>query len=113
AEISSGVTVAVKRLTVEMCQGLRQFNAKIQRPALDSSLYNFRPHTDVVEIAKITEEWKNMTEKQKAQYEKVVTHAWTGLPRRVKFDPLDHEIMWHLLAKSGVSGFQPHPFIDE
>ncbi|GKF08395.1 suppressor of gamma response 1, partial [Tanacetum coccineum] len=42
-----------------------------------------------------------------------VTHAWTGLPRGVKFDPLDHEIMWHLLAKSGVSGFQPHPFIDE
>lgn len=30
AEISSGVTVAVKRLTVEMCQGLRQFNAEIQ-----------------------------------------------------------------------------------
>nr|GEW29039.1 hypothetical protein [Tanacetum cinerariifolium] len=24
-----------------------------------------------------------------------------GLPRVVKFDPLDHEIMWHLLAKSG------------
>ena len=31
----------------------------------------------------------------------------------MKFDPLDHEIIWHLLAKSGVSGFQPHPFIDE
>ncbi|GJR20163.1 high mobility group B protein 6 [Tanacetum coccineum] len=146
------------------------------------------------EIAKITEEWKNMTEKQKAPYEKVVkqknkkytqemevykqnkkedellkvlkqeayfrielwknqesfgdllhsckfftsclrmqsriretcplgrnqkyksrsnrycgryqqlikvTHAWTVLPRGVKFDPLDHEIIWHLLAKSG------------
>ncbi|GKA61154.1 suppressor of gamma response 1 [Tanacetum coccineum] len=42
-----------------------------------------------------------------------VNQAWPGLPRGVKFDPLDHEIIWHLLAKSGVSGFQPHPFIDE
>ncbi|GJW96658.1 suppressor of gamma response 1 [Tanacetum coccineum] len=42
-----------------------------------------------------------------------VNQAWTGLPRGVKFDPLDHEIIWHLLTKSGVSGFQPHPFIDE
>lgn len=42
-----------------------------------------------------------------------VNQAWPGLPRGVKFDPLDHEIMWHLLAKSGVNGFTPHPFIDE
>ncbi|GJR46870.1 putative ribonuclease H-like domain-containing protein [Tanacetum coccineum] len=35
------------------------------------------------------------------------------LPRGVKFDPLDHKIIWHLLTKSGVSGFQPHPFIEE
>ncbi|XP_076922543.1 SUPPRESSOR OF GAMMA RESPONSE 1-like [Bidens hawaiensis] len=42
-----------------------------------------------------------------------VNQAWPGLPRGVKFDPLDQEIMWHLLAKSGSSGFQPHPFIDE
>ncbi|GKE81142.1 hypothetical protein Tco_1551142, partial [Tanacetum coccineum] len=38
---------------------------------------------------------------------------WTELPRGVKFDRFDHEIIWHLLAKSGVIGFQPHPFIDE
>lgn len=42
-----------------------------------------------------------------------VNQAWPGLPRGVKFDPLDHEIMWHLLAKSGVCDFVPHPFIDE
>nr|GEZ14686.1 hypothetical protein [Tanacetum cinerariifolium] len=34
-----------------------------------------------------------------------VNQAWTGLPRRVKFDPLDHQIVWHLLAKSDASGF--------
>nr|GEY54223.1 E3 ubiquitin-protein ligase UPL2-like [Tanacetum cinerariifolium] len=42
-----------------------------------------------------------------------VNQAWTGLPHGVKFDPLDHKIIWHLLTKSGASGFQPHPFIDE
>ncbi|KAK9064637.1 hypothetical protein SSX86_016019 [Deinandra increscens subsp. villosa] len=42
-----------------------------------------------------------------------VNQAWPGLPRGVKFDPLDQEIMWHLLAKCGVSGFPPHPFINE
>lgn len=31
----------------------------------------------------------------------------------MKFDPLDQEIIWHLLAKSGVRGFLPHPFINE
>ncbi|KAK1423167.1 hypothetical protein QVD17_18462 [Tagetes erecta] len=42
-----------------------------------------------------------------------VNQAWPGLPRGVKFDPLDQEIIWHLLAKNGVNGFTPHPFIDE
>ncbi|KAL7608740.1 hypothetical protein Lser_V15G11841 [Lactuca serriola] len=42
-----------------------------------------------------------------------VNQEWPGLPRGVKFDPLDHEIIWHLLAKSGVHGFVPHPFINE
>ncbi|KAJ0788922.1 putative NAC domain-containing protein SOG1 [Helianthus annuus] len=30
-----------------------------------------------------------------------VKQAWPGLPRGVIFDPLDQEIIWHLLAKSG------------
>ncbi|KAF8095768.1 hypothetical protein N665_0323s0034 [Sinapis alba] len=38
---------------------------------------------------------------------------WPGLPRGVKFDPSDPEIIWHLLAKSGSLGLSPHPFIDE
>ncbi|KAJ0488282.1 putative transcription factor NAM family [Helianthus annuus] len=42
-----------------------------------------------------------------------VKQARPGLPRGVKFDPLDQEIIWHLLPKSGAQGFQPHPFIDE
>lgn len=31
----------------------------------------------------------------------------------MKFDPSDPEIIWHLLAKSGLSGLSSHPFIDE
>ncbi|PSS13416.1 NAC domain-containing protein, partial [Actinidia chinensis var. chinensis] len=42
-----------------------------------------------------------------------VCHEWPGLPRGVKFDPSDQEIMWHLLAKVGVRNMKPHPFIDE
>lgn len=42
-----------------------------------------------------------------------VSHAWPGLPRGVKFDPTDQEIIWHLLAKVGIQNFKPHPFIDE
>ncbi|CAN8291453.1 unnamed protein product [Cochlearia groenlandica] len=38
---------------------------------------------------------------------------WPGLPRGVKFDPSDPEIIWHLLAKSGLSRFSSHPFVDE
>ncbi|KAJ0257821.1 SUPPRESSOR OF GAMMA RESPONSE 1 [Hirschfeldia incana] len=38
---------------------------------------------------------------------------WPGLPRGVKFDPSDPEIIWHLLAKSGLLGLTSHPFIDE
>ncbi|GJU27541.1 LRR receptor-like serine/threonine-protein kinase RPK2 [Tanacetum coccineum] len=61
------------------------------------------------------QKYKSRSNRYCGRYQQLikVTHAWTGLPRGVKFDPLDHEIMWHLLAKSGVSGFQPHPFIDE
>ncbi|GER29855.1 NAC domain-containing protein [Striga asiatica] len=42
-----------------------------------------------------------------------VVHAWPGLPRGVKFDPSDQEIIWHLLAKVGLDNFKPHPFINE
>ncbi|XP_010262846.1 PREDICTED: NAC domain-containing protein 8-like [Nelumbo nucifera] len=42
-----------------------------------------------------------------------ITQQWPGLPRGVKFDPSDQEIIWHLLAKVGASGVKPHPFIDE
>ncbi|KAG8382941.1 hypothetical protein BUALT_Bualt05G0132200 [Buddleja alternifolia] len=42
-----------------------------------------------------------------------VVHAWPGLPRGVKFDPSEQEIVWHLLAKVGVGNSNPHPFIDE
>ncbi|XP_047341299.1 SUPPRESSOR OF GAMMA RESPONSE 1 [Impatiens glandulifera] len=42
-----------------------------------------------------------------------VTQEWPGLPRGVKFDPSDQEIIWHLLAKVSVGNLKPHPFIDE
>lgn len=42
-----------------------------------------------------------------------VTQEWPGLPRGVKFDPSDQEIIWHLLAKVGVGNLEAHPFIDE
>nr|CAB3470267.1 unnamed protein product [Digitaria exilis] len=42
-----------------------------------------------------------------------VVHQWPGLPKGVKFDPSDQELLWHLLAKHGKSGIKPHPFIDE
>ncbi|XP_045820555.1 SUPPRESSOR OF GAMMA RESPONSE 1-like [Trifolium pratense] len=38
---------------------------------------------------------------------------WPGLPKGVKFDPSDKEIIWHLLAKVGVGNLQPHPFVEE
>ncbi|XP_072072752.1 SUPPRESSOR OF GAMMA RESPONSE 1 isoform X1 [Arachis hypogaea] len=42
-----------------------------------------------------------------------VTQEWPGLPKGVKFDPSDQEIIWHLLVKAGVGNLKPHPFIDE
>uniref|UniRef100_A0A0D9WP45 NAC domain-containing protein n=1 Tax=Leersia perrieri TaxID=77586 RepID=A0A0D9WP45_9ORYZ len=42
-----------------------------------------------------------------------VVHQWPGLPRGVKFDPTDPELLWHLLAKHGKVNAKPHPFIDE
>ncbi|CAK8537378.1 unnamed protein product [Lathyrus sativus] len=42
-----------------------------------------------------------------------VAKEWPGLPKGVKFDPSDHEIIWHLLAKVGVENLKPHPFVDE
>ncbi|CAN1137778.1 SUPPRESSOR OF GAMMA RESPONSE 1 [Linum perenne] len=42
-----------------------------------------------------------------------VVQAWPGLPKGVKFDPTDQEIMLHLLAKVGFGGKTPHPFIEE
>ncbi|KAK7310002.1 hypothetical protein RJT34_07186 [Clitoria ternatea] len=42
-----------------------------------------------------------------------VAQEWPGLPKGVKFDPSDQEIIWHLLAKVGVENSKPHPFIDE
>lgn len=38
---------------------------------------------------------------------------WPGLPRGVKFDPSDQEIILHLLAKVGIGEPKPHPFINE
>ncbi|XP_043717233.1 SUPPRESSOR OF GAMMA RESPONSE 1 [Telopea speciosissima] len=42
-----------------------------------------------------------------------ITEEWPGLPKGVKFDPSDQEIIWHLLAKVGEGDAKLHPFIDE
>uniref|UniRef100_A0A7N0UE77 NAC domain-containing protein n=1 Tax=Kalanchoe fedtschenkoi TaxID=63787 RepID=A0A7N0UE77_KALFE len=42
-----------------------------------------------------------------------VPQEWPGLPRGVKFDPSDQEIIWHLLTKVDSTNLTPHPFIDE
>ncbi|KAK9705057.1 hypothetical protein RND81_07G030500 [Saponaria officinalis] len=42
-----------------------------------------------------------------------VIQEWPGLPRGVKFDPTDQEIIQHLLAQSGKGDEKPHPFISE
>lgn len=42
-----------------------------------------------------------------------VAQEWPGLPRGVKFDPSDSEIMYHLLAKAGLEGLRSHSFINE
>ncbi|GLT73096.1 hypothetical protein SLA2020_449770 [Shorea laevis] len=42
-----------------------------------------------------------------------VSQEWPGLPRGVKFDPSDQEIIWHLMTKVGDENLKPHPFIDE
>ncbi|TXG56792.1 hypothetical protein EZV62_018105 [Acer yangbiense] len=42
-----------------------------------------------------------------------VAQEWPGLPRGVKFDPSDQEIIWHLLAKVGEGGLKAHPFVEE
>ncbi|GMN38820.1 hypothetical protein TIFTF001_008049 [Ficus carica] len=41
-----------------------------------------------------------------------VAQEWPGLPRGVKFDPTDQEIVWHLLSKNGEDEMKPHPFIN-
>lgn len=42
-----------------------------------------------------------------------VAQEWPGLPRGVKFDPTDQELIRHLLAKVGDGAEKPHPFINE
>ncbi|KAK8943734.1 NAC domain-containing protein 8 [Platanthera guangdongensis] len=42
-----------------------------------------------------------------------VVQEWPGLPHGVKFDPSDQELLWHLIAKTGKVGVDPHPFINE
>ncbi|KAH0452873.1 hypothetical protein IEQ34_017197 [Dendrobium chrysotoxum] len=38
---------------------------------------------------------------------------WPGLPKGVKFDPSDEELLWHLLAEMGKGVAKRHPFINE
>ncbi|CAL9748449.1 unnamed protein product [Musa acuminata subsp. burmannicoides] len=42
-----------------------------------------------------------------------VVQEWPGLPKGVKFDPSDQELISHLMAKVGTGDAKPHPFINE
>ncbi|XP_010916183.1 uncharacterized protein [Elaeis guineensis] len=41
------------------------------------------------------------------------SQEWPGLPRGVKFDPSDGDLLWHLRAKVGKGEADPHPLISE
>lgn len=43
----------------------------------------------------------------------VEPQKWPGLPRGVKFDPSDEDLLCHLLAEIGKGEVEPHPFISE
>ncbi|CAH8361146.1 unnamed protein product [Eruca vesicaria subsp. sativa] len=45
-------------------------------------------------------------------YNRVVT-PWPGLPKGVKFNPTDEEVIEHLEAKCGLDGSKPNPFIQD
>ncbi|RWV80234.1 hypothetical protein GW17_00058530, partial [Ensete ventricosum] len=42
-----------------------------------------------------------------------VVQEWPGLPKGVKFDPSDQELISHLMAKVRTGDAKPHPFINE
>ncbi|KAJ1280886.1 hypothetical protein BS78_04G266500 [Paspalum vaginatum] len=65
-----------------------------------------------------THTWKSNPTKECPKCNHIVDNSdvideWPGLPKGVKFDPSDQELLWHLLAKIGKVGVKPHPFIDE
>ncbi|VVB14487.1 unnamed protein product [Arabis nemorensis] len=43
----------------------------------------------------------------------VLTPSWPGLPKGVKFDPTDEEVIEHLEAKCGIDGLKPHLLIQD
>ncbi|KAL0843097.1 hypothetical protein Bca101_016342 [Brassica carinata] len=43
----------------------------------------------------------------------VIMTPWPGLPRGVKFEPTDEEVIEHLEAKCGIDGSKPNPFIQD
>ncbi|XP_010525257.2 PREDICTED: NAC domain-containing protein 8-like [Tarenaya hassleriana] len=42
-----------------------------------------------------------------------VLMPWPGLPKGVKFEPTDEEIIEHLEAKCGIDGLEPHVLLEE
>ncbi|KAJ0260944.1 NAC domain containing protein 85 [Hirschfeldia incana] len=43
----------------------------------------------------------------------VIMTPWPGLPKGVKFEPTDEEVIEHLEAKCGIDGSKPNPFIQD
>lgn len=42
-----------------------------------------------------------------------LTTPWPGLPKGVKFEPTDEEVIQHLEAKCGIDGLKPHLLIQD
>ncbi|XP_076906586.1 SUPPRESSOR OF GAMMA RESPONSE 1-like [Bidens hawaiensis] len=105
---------------LNFCDVKKLFWAQFCRPSwlVDGNRFATKIITSSAACDPETIEWKSNPTKTCPKCHHIldntdVNQAWPGLPRGVKFDPSDQEIIWHLLAKSGVNGFQPHPFINE
>ncbi|KQK18648.1 hypothetical protein BRADI_1g43840v3 [Brachypodium distachyon] len=67
----------------------------------------------LIDSQRIASKIKNVSGSMDLSKQKWVVHQWPGLPKGVKFDPSDQELLSHLLAKHDKAGAEPHPFIDE
>ncbi|KAG6512416.1 hypothetical protein ZIOFF_030527 [Zingiber officinale] len=64
-------------------------------------------------LSRVPEPPKCSIDEPGARVSSETSKEWPGLPRGVKFQPSDTDLLWHLLAKVGKATADPHPFIHE